>query len=62
MISLMNPVFSKLLEQQGPIYGTGNDNQYPVINQNGKDMKKIYEHTYLCIAESPCCAIEINPV
>ena len=37
--------------------GTGNYIQYPVINQNGKNMKK---NAYICITESLGCTAEIN--
>ena len=41
------------------LYSTGNDIQYLVINQNGKE----YEKEYMCITESLfcfCCTEEIN--
>ena len=34
------------------LYSTGNYTQYPVINHNGKDMKK---NVYRYITESLCC-------
>ena len=39
------------------LYSTGNYIQYPVINHNGKNMKK---NVYICITESICCTAEIN--
>ena len=39
------------------LYSTGNYIQYPVINHNGKNMKK---NVYTCLTETLCCTIEIN--
>ena len=38
------------------LYSTGNYNQYPVINQNGKE----YEKVCVCITESFSYIVEIN--
>ena len=38
------------------LYSTGNYNQYPMINYNGK------EYVCLCKTESCCCTAEINTV
>ena len=40
------------------LYSTGNYNQYPVINQNGKEYEK--EYIYIYITESFCCTAETN--
>ena len=40
------------------LYSTGNYNQYPVINHNGKEYKK--KNVYMCITESLCCTAEIG--
>ena len=48
------------------LYSTGNYIQYPLINHNEKQCEKeyiptyLYTHTYICIAESPCCTVEMN--
>ena len=38
--------------------------QYPVINYDGKNMKKNYIYIYMCVCvclkESLCCMAEIN--
>ena len=39
------------------LYSTGNYIQYPVINYNGKNMKK---NVRICLTESLCCTAEIN--
>ena len=39
-----------------PLYSTGNYNQYPMINHNRKENKKLYIYK----TESPCCTAEIN--
>ena len=38
------------------LYSTGNYIQYPGINHNEKNIKRIY----MCITESLCCTAEIN--
>ena len=40
-------------------YSTGNYIQYPVINHNGKNIKKNID-VCVCVTESPCCTAEIN--
>ena len=43
------------------IYSTGNYSQYPVINQYGKEYKKIMSLSiYVCITESLCYTLETN--
>ena len=45
------------------LYSIGNYIQYPVINQNGKEMKKnvyIYIYIYISITESLFCTAEVN--
>ena len=43
-------------QQDTTIYGTENNNQYPMIEHNVK------EYTYICITESICSTVEINPL
>ena len=43
-------------QQDTTIYGTENNNQYPMIKHNVK------EYTYICITESICSTVEINPL
>ena len=40
------------------LYTTENYIQYPMVNHNGKDIKK--ECIYICINESLCCTAVIN--
>ena len=46
--------YTKWINNKGLLYSTGNYIQYPVINHNGKNMKKnvyiyIYIYTYIYI-------------
>ena len=40
------------------LYSTGNYIQHPMINHNGKELKK--KNVYMCITESLCCIAVIN--
>ena len=45
------------------LYSTENYIQYPVINYNGKNMKKnVCVCVCVCVTESLCCATEINNI
>ena len=69
-ISRCKLLYIKWINNNVLLYSTGNYIQYPVINHNGKKYEKecIYIYTYICIymyiyiyiAESLCCAVEIN--
>ena len=40
------------------LYSSGSYIQYPLINHNRKEYKKVY----ICITESLCCKAEINTI
>jgi len=42
----MQAFMYRMDKQQDPIYSTGNYTQYPIINHNGKEIKK---KIYICI-------------
>ena len=62
-ISRCKPSYIGWINNKILLYSTGDYNQYPVINHNGKEYEKriyIYIYIYIYITESLCCTVEIN--
>ena len=56
-ISRRKLLYTEQLNNEVLLYGTEHCIQYPVINNNGKNMEK---NVYVYINESLCCTVENN--
>ena len=57
-VSRCKLLYTKWMNSKVPLYSTANYIQYPMINNNGKDIKKrmcIYVYNWIA-----CCTAEIN--